>query len=255
MVETRRATIAATTAATSAAPTAAPTAAPAAKERPLRADARQNRDRILAAAREVFVELGPNAPLEEISRRAGTGIATLYRRFPERHALMRAVIMDALERTTQAAHDAAEAEAEPFAALTRYMHQVLEIRVAAVIPALMSEVSLDEPEMARTREAGTDRIESLINAAKEAGTLRRDVAFGDIGTLLVRLSRPLPGPFSKELNDSLAHRHLDLLINGLRAAGPADEHVEGPALSLGDLQVLRGKGTGSGGGDDGGSAG
>src|SRR2546421_12875770 len=50
--------------------------------RPLRADARQNRERILAAARDVFVELGAGAPLEEISRRAGTGIATLYRRVP-----------------------------------------------------------------------------------------------------------------------------------------------------------------------------
>ena len=50
----------------------------------LRADARDNRARILAAALDVFVELGPSAPLEEISRRAGTGIATLYRRFPTR---------------------------------------------------------------------------------------------------------------------------------------------------------------------------
>jgi AcrR family transcriptional regulator len=229
----------------------APTAATAGKERPLRADARQNRDRILAAAREVFVELGPNAPLEEISRRAGTGIATLYRRFPDRQALMRAVIMDALERTTEAADDAAAAGTDPFAALTRYMHQVLEIRVAAVIPALMSEVSLDEPEMVRARHAGTERIESLISAAQEAGTLRRDVAFGDIGTLLVRLSRPLPGAFSKELNDSLAHRHLDLLINGLRAAGRADEQVEGPALTLGDLRVLHAESPDSAGGSAG----
>src|SRR5437016_1849209 len=99
----------------------------AAKERPLRADARHNRDRIMAAAREVFVELGPNAPLEEISRRAGTGIATLYRRFPDRNALMRAVVKDALERTAQAARDAA-VESDPFAALIRYMHQVLDIR-------------------------------------------------------------------------------------------------------------------------------
>jgi len=208
--------------------------------RPLRADARQNRDRIMAAAREVFIEQGPGAPLEEISRRAGTGIATLYRRFPDRHALMRAVVKDALERTAQAARDAAAAEADPFAALTRYMHQVLEIRVSAVVPALMSEVSLDDdPDILRARHDGAEQIESLISAAQAAGTLRPDVAFGDIGLLLVRLSRPLPGPFSREMNDRLSHRHLDLLINGLRADGQAAAPVAGPALSLGDLHALR----------------
>src|SRR5207249_7909435 len=89
--------------------------------RPLRADARQNRERILAAARDVFVELGAGAPLEEISRRAGTGIATLYRRFPDRLALMRAVVLDSLARTEEEARLAAEEEPDAFHALARYM--------------------------------------------------------------------------------------------------------------------------------------
>src|SRR6266545_985305 len=101
-------------------------------ERRLRADAQQNRDRIIAAARDAFVELGAGAPLEEVSRRAGTGIATLYRRFPDRHALMRAVVVDALERTAEEARLATEEEPDAFAALTRYMHRALDLRVAAV---------------------------------------------------------------------------------------------------------------------------
>src|SRR5215472_7903830 len=90
--------------------------------RPLRADARDNRRRLLDAARDVFIELGPGAPLDEIARRAGTGIATLYRRFPDRQALMRDVIVDAIRRTSAEARRAAEDEPDSFRALIWYMH-------------------------------------------------------------------------------------------------------------------------------------
>jgi hypothetical protein len=62
------------------------------------------------------------------------------------------------------------------------------------------------------------------------------VTFGDIGLMLIRLSRPLPGRFAPELNAELAHRHLDLLINGLRPAGAAPTALGGPGLSLADLR-------------------
>src|SRR5258706_5764383 len=162
-------------------------------DRPLRADARQNRDRILAAALDVFVEQGAGAPLEEISRRAGTGIATLYRRFPDRLALMRAVVLDSLARTRDEARRAADEEPDAFRALTRYMHRALDIRVAAVIPALLEEISMNDAELRAASDAGVTLLQELIDTAKRDGTLRPDVTFGDIGTLIVRLSRPLPG--------------------------------------------------------------
>jgi AcrR family transcriptional regulator len=207
--------------------------------RPLRADARQNRERILAAARDVFVEQGAAAPLEEISRRAGTGIATLYRRFPDRQLLVRAVILDSLARTNEEARLAAEEEPDPFAALARYMHRALDIRVAAVIPALLEEFPLDDAELKAASETGAQLIEELIAAAKRAGTLRGDVTFADIGTLVVRLSRPLPGAFPREINDQLGHRHLDLLINGLRAVPDGAAVIEGPAMSREELRAYR----------------
>jgi AcrR family transcriptional regulator len=208
-------------------------------ERPLRADARQNRERIVAAALDVFVELGAGAPLEEISRRAGTGIATLYRRFPDRRSLTRAVILDSLARTNEAARKAAEEEPDAFQALARYMHRALDIRVAAVIPALLEEFPLDDAELRAASDTGAKLIQDLIDAAKREGTLREDVTFADIGTLTVRLSRPLPGRFTRELNERLGHRHLDLLINGLRAAPSAEPKIEGPVLSLDELRTMR----------------
>jgi AcrR family transcriptional regulator len=206
-----------------------------AEARPLRADARDNRRRLLDAARDVFIEHGPGAPLDEISRRAGTGIATLYRRFPDRRALMRDVVLDAMQRTAEEARRAADEEPDPFRALVRYMHRAIDMRAAAVIPALLGEVSFDDEEIMRARDAAPAPVQGLVDAAQRSGALRNDVTFGDIGMLVVRLSRPLPGGFSREANNSLSHRHLDLLIDGLRPAAQSAV-LGGPAMTLDDLR-------------------
>jgi AcrR family transcriptional regulator len=205
----------------------------------LRADARRNRARILAAATDLFVERGPGVPLEEISERAGTGIATLYRRFPDRAALMRVVVLEALERITEEAHRALDEEPDPFDALTRYMHRVLDTRIAAVVPALLEEITLDDDEMLRARDKAARLLQHLIDAAHRAGKLRPDVSFGDISMLIVRLSRPLPGPFPRELNDQLAHRHLELLTDALRPAAERASALAGPAMTLEELRLLQ----------------
>lgn len=205
----------------------------------MRADARRNLDLILAAARDVYVEQGPTAPLEEIARRAGVGIATLYRRFADRRALMRAVVLDVLRCVAHEARLALAEEPDAFRALARYMHRALELRVSAVIPALLGQISLEDEEFQRVSGQSAGLIQQMIDRAQAAGTLRPDVAFGDIALLLVRVARPLPGPVPRDLDDGLAHRHLDLLLDGLRvvrrrAAAP----LRGPALTLGDLQAL-----------------
>jgi AcrR family transcriptional regulator len=212
--------------------------------RPMRADARDNRRRLLDAARDVFIEHGPGAPLDEIARRAGTGIATLYRRFPDRQALMRAVVRETLERTAEEAREAAEEEPDPFRALVRYMHRAIDARAAAVIPALLGQVSLDDQEIRRARDAAPSTFEALVDAAHRGGSLRADVTSGDIGMLIVRLSRPLPGGFSRETNDGLSHRHLDLLVDGLRPATGQPAPLGGPAMTLDDLRRFPRRGPG-----------
>jgi AcrR family transcriptional regulator len=206
--------------------------------RSLRADARHNRTRLLDAARDVFVELGPRAPLDEVARRAGTGIGTLYRHFPDRQALQRAVVLDALQRTADEARAALDQERDPFRALVRYMRRVLDIRIAAVIPALIGDVDLEEEQMRQVRYEGSAVFDDLVAAAHRAGTLRKDVTSADIGLLTVRLSRPLPGGFPREQNDKLAHRHLDLLVEGLRPRPGRPVAITGPALTMRDLQRL-----------------
>jgi AcrR family transcriptional regulator len=207
--------------------------------RRLRADAERNRERILLAARDVFVEQGPEAPLDEVARRAGVGIATLYRRFPERQALMRAVVGDVLARSVHEARRARAEETDRFAALARYMHAALDIRIAAVIPALLERVAFDDAELRSLSDTSAALVQALIDAAHADRTLRPDVTFGDIGLLIIRLSRPLPGGFPRELDANLAHRHLDVVLDGLRTSGdPVAEVLSGPALSLADLRSL-----------------
>lgn len=215
-----------------------PKVVPKAAGRPLRADARDNRNRILAAAAEVFVEQGPGAPLEDVSRRAGTGIATLYRRFPDRESLTRAVALDALERTASEAKRARDEEPTAFAALVRYMHRVLDIRIGAVFPVLLAEIPFDDAEIAAVRDDGVAVMQGLVARAQEDGDLRADVTHGDVGMMLVRLSRPLPGPMSRDIAETVAHRHLDLLIDGLRASSTRTQALGGPALTFGDLQSM-----------------
>jgi AcrR family transcriptional regulator len=216
---------------------------PAARDAPpgetlrLRVDARRNRDQILVAARDVFVDQGADAPLDEVARRAGVGIATLYRRFPDRESLVRGVALDVLARAADEGRRALAEEPSAFEALARYMHRALDLRISAIMPALIGRISFEDQELRLAREAATQPIQQLIDAAQADGSLRPDVTFGDIGTMLVRLSRPLPGSFPPALDASLAHRHLELLLDGLRRSGSTQPTLPGPAMSLGDLQA------------------
>ena len=211
------------------------------RERGLRADAARNRAHVLAAARDVFVEHGTDAPLDEVARRAGVGIATLYRRFADRATLWRAVALDVLARAGVEACAAETEEADPFDALGRYMHRALDLRISAIMPALLGHISFEDEEVKHARAAAVAPVLRLIAAAQAAGRLRADVDFGDIGLLLVRLSRPLPGPFPRELDMRLAHRHLDLLVAALQAQPESNPtRLSGPAMTLAQLQTLGG---------------
>ena len=194
----------------------------------MRADARRNQERLLAAARDVIADRGPGVPLEDIAREAGLGIATLYRRFPDRTALLHAVVVDALTRTREAASRAAEENDDTFEALAAYLRAALELRVSAVIPQVLDTLDLDEPALASAREASARAAEGLVDAAHASGGLPEDVTFLDIGMMLVRIARPIPGPLPAEVKHDLGRRHLELFLRGLRTTG---RPLEGPALT------------------------
>ena len=96
----------------------------------LRADAARNRAQVLAAARTAFRELGTAAPLDEIARRAGVNIATLYRRFPDRDALITQVVLDGFTVVLDAARTAAQtASTDPLGALETFVLSLVDNRL------------------------------------------------------------------------------------------------------------------------------
>ncbi|PWI16194.1 TetR family transcriptional regulator [Streptomyces sp. Act143] len=198
-----------------------------------RADALRNRERIVAAAREMFTEFGPDVPLDEIARRAGVGNATVYRNFPDRDALVREVVCSVMNRTTEAAERALAETGDAFEALERFVHTAADERVSALCPMVQSTFDQNHPDLEAARVRCEELIVELMDRAKAAGQLRPDVGAGDLMVAVSQLSRP---PFGTACfnADRFVHRHLQLLLDGLRA--PARSLLPGTAVTVEDLR-------------------
>ncbi|UTR82516.1 TetR/AcrR family transcriptional regulator [Streptomyces cavourensis] len=212
--------------------TTAQAAAPRRTPKP-RADALRNRERIIAAARELFVEFGPDVPLDDVARRAGVGNATLYRNFPDRAALTHEVVLAVTSRTTRRAEEAVAAEADPFAALSRFVHAAADERIGALCPMLSGVFDRDHPDLLAERDRLEEAVEGLVSRAQSAGRLRTDIAVGDVLVALSQLTRPLPGIACLDI-DRFTHRHLQLFLDGLEA--PARSELPGSAATLENLR-------------------
>jgi AcrR family transcriptional regulator len=198
-----------------------------------RADALRNRERIVAAAREMFTEFGPDVPLDEIARRAGVGNATVYRNFPDRDALVREVVCSVMDRTNEAAEAALAESGDAFEALERFVHTAADERVTALCPMISSTFDQHHPDLVDARERCEELIGEIMNRAKAAGQLRTDVDVGDIMVAVAQLSRPLAGTACFDV-DRFVHRHLQLFLDGLRA--PAPSVLPGTAMTMEDLR-------------------
>jgi hypothetical protein len=154
---------------------------------------------------------------------------------------MRAVILDALVQTAEAGERAIADAPDAFGALTMYMHSVVDLRIAAVIPVLLEQVDLEGEPLTSARDRSAQALQQIVDAIHAIDGLNSEVTFGDIGLMLIRLSRPLPGRIAPELQSQLAHRHLNLLIGGLRPPSTPRGALGGPALSLQDLRELEGE--------------
>ena len=202
----------------------------------MRADAQRSRRLLLDAACVLFVDAGIEVALEAVARRAGVGIATLYRHFPDRLALVEAVAIDVMARTGDEARAALADEPDGFAALRRYMHRALDVCAPAIMPLLDDEVR-GAPEVKALLDSTAAAQGELIASAQRQGSLRAGVTFADIGLALARFSRPIGHAFDPALEATVAHRHLDVFVDGLRhGVGPP---LPGLALTLRDLRAMQ----------------
>ncbi|MFE6779284.1 TetR/AcrR family transcriptional regulator [Streptomyces sp. NPDC057702] len=212
----------------------------------LRADALRNRERIIAAAREVFVENGADVPLDEIARRAGVGNATLYRHFADRRELIHHVALSVTDHIACQAEAAREQEPDAFEALRRFVHKAADERIGALCPLISHSPDKEHPDLVAARYRLNSAMEALMRDARESGQLRTDIAVGDLMVAVTQLTRPLPGlgssPRGHESGcgtvchdfDQFVHRHLQLFLDGL--AAPARSELPGTAATLEDLR-------------------
>ena len=183
--------------------------------RPLRADARRNRERILQSARAAFADSGDAVQIDDVARHAGVGVGTVYRHFPTKQALLTELVRQTFRLFTGWARAALEAGGEPFALIEGLLRRIAE--TAAGDAGVQYALASSDAQAARS-EAPAEQdeliavIAELTGRARRAGTIRPGIEATDIAMLIcgvVSAMGPRPG-FDWR-------RHLDLVTDTLRA--------------------------------------
>jgi AcrR family transcriptional regulator len=181
--------------------------------RPKRADARRNYDKVVEAARAAFTEGGAGTSLEEIARRAGVGIGTLYRNFPNRQALLEAVYVEEVARLCCGVSDLEDLD--PWDALATWLRRFVGYMATkqALAGALLEYVDRDAQLFQACRASMHDAGEPLLARAQAAGEVRRDTDLAEVIQLVVGVAKlPAAQPGQVE-------HLLEIVLDGLRSRG------------------------------------
>jgi AcrR family transcriptional regulator len=178
--------------------------------RPKRADARRNYEKVLAAAREAFAEGGESTALEEIARRAGVGIGTLYRHFPNRQALLEALYVDEVEEVCRSAAELEDAD--PWEALSGWFERFIGYIATkqALAHELLNYLDRDAQLFKVCRASLFEAGEPLLRRAQEAGVVRADVGIAEVIQMVMGIAKIPAG-------DPAQNQHiLRVALDGLR---------------------------------------
>ena len=195
---------------------------PPARARKPRADAANNRERLLAAAHVVFAERGLAATLDDVARHAGVGVGTAYRHFPNKQALASEVLEGAMLQLAADA-EAALAVDDPWQAFAGFFETVVASQ--ARHRGLHHLSASDGIASAAVQQRFEGAVLSLFERAQRAGVVRADACATDIGPLLVMLRTVID--LSPPSRPDLWRRYLAFLVDGLRATGQSPAPVEG----------------------------
>jgi len=184
-----------------------------ADDRPLRADARRNREAVVKAARIVFARDGKAAQMDDVARRAKVGVGTVYRHFPTKEALLAAIAEDRFAQIAEYAAEALEVE-EPWEAFTGFLRRCATLNVS---DRALSQMLIEQPGAMRAAALARGDLQAamvtLIGRAKEAGALRPDFEAQDVGLVMCSLS----SVGSKDWLGPAWERLLAVVLDGLRA--------------------------------------
>ena len=183
-----------------------------------RRDAERNRARLIETGREVFAELGPDAPLEEIARRAGVGIGTLYRHFPTREALVEAIFAEHIGRGARRGGGRRRRPRTRWAGLVGFLERVLELQ-ARNLP--LRSVFLRVPAEAKSPSAAggsSPRSTRLVARGRRSrASLRDDFTVGDLSVAMWSFAPIFEA--TAEVAPNAWRRHLRILLDGMRPGG------------------------------------
>jgi AcrR family transcriptional regulator len=199
--------------------------------RPLRSDALRNRALLIDAARELFADRGVDVPLDEVARRAGVSIGTLYNRFPNRSTLIEAVFADRLEKIAGFATRAL-ADPDPWQGFADYLFDVCELQAAdRGFNEVAARGLAESPANQSLRQQIGEAMAQLIERAKGAGTMRADLAIEDLAFVVWGVAQTVDR--TAKVAPRIWRRHLALLLDGFRAeaAHPLPEPPLNPGMS------------------------
>jgi AcrR family transcriptional regulator len=179
----------------------------------MRADARRNRDRLIAAATALFAEQGTDVSLEAVAKRAGVGIGTLYRHFPSRDALVEAAYRSEVEHLCGSAEELLRAH-PPDRALALWMDRFVTYAAAkrGMAGALQSVVASGSDLFGDSRRKMLAAVTTLLEAGVAAGSIRSDVDAGDV----LRAMGAIWVIRDEEVWAEQAKKVLRLVMDGLR---------------------------------------
>jgi AcrR family transcriptional regulator len=185
--------------------------------RGLRRDAEANRGRILEAAAEAFAELGLEVPVDEIARRAGVGMGTLYRRFPTKSALVEAIFEEHLDRLAALAEEGLRDD-DPWRGFAGFLEGTVALQAEnRGFAAIVAMHLRDEKLLTDARKRVTPLVTELIERAQVAGKLRPDIVHEDISVLFWTSARVVDA--TRDIAPEFWRRHLTLALDGLRPQG------------------------------------
>jgi AcrR family transcriptional regulator len=184
--------------------------------KPLRADARRNREKIVAAARAAFAEYGLDAQMDEIARRADVGVGTLYRHFPTKDAMVRAIVLTHMEGMAERGREVLAApDADAWEAFAGFMRLCGEKHLAdRGLAQVMSTQPARTFEQAARDSGLVDTMEAILQRAQRAGQARSDARVEDVPLAMCAI-----GSVLQTWGEPGARRFMELVLDGLRACG------------------------------------
>jgi AcrR family transcriptional regulator len=202
--------------------------------RRLRRDAERNRQRILAAAAEVFTQRGLEATLDDIARAAGVGVGTVYRRFPDKETLIAELFRDRIDALVAVAEKACTA-ADPWLGLVSYLEFAAESMADDTgLRQLMMYASYGREQVAYASERMRPVIGRLVERAQAAGELRADFRPTDIKIIVFMVASA--AEYACQVQPELWRRYLTLIIDGMRPHRDGVSELPVAALSVAQLE-------------------